>query len=195
MKALTDITAAKKKLRKAALETRAAMDEDDWLDKAVRIESCFLDLFLDSGLQTIHLYQAMIRRNEIPTENIAIILLRAGRRVAVPVMSFESRSLTHVLVTEQTLWKPNRWGVSEPVNGKPVPQEELDLIIVPMVAADPDCNRLGYGKGYYDTFLKGTRALTVGFCFECCLYDEIPCEPHDVRLNHVITEDRFLTSR
>lgn len=191
---LSDLVAAKKQIRKKALETRMAMDNEDWLDRSVSIQSCFLDLFEGSTFEVVHLYTAMLLRNEIDTETIAIRLLQAGKQVAVPVMSFENRSLTHYLVTRKTFWRTNRWGVSEPLNGEPIAAEALDLIVVPMVAADPHCNRLGYGKGYYDTFLTETKALTVGLCFENCLFDEIPCEPHDVRLNHVITEQRFLTS-
>lgn len=191
---LSGLVRAKSQMRKKALESRMSMDNEDWLDRCERIQSCFLDLFEESTFGIVHLYTAMLLRNEIDTETLAIRLLRTGKQVAVPVMSFENRSLSHFLVTEQTLWRTNRWGVTEPINGEPVNPDAFELIVVPMVAADVRCNRLGYGKGYYDTFLAETKALTVGLCFECCLFDDIPCEPHDVRLNHVITEQRFLTA-
>ncbi|AXJ01830.1 5-formyltetrahydrofolate cyclo-ligase [Cyclonatronum proteinivorum] len=193
MQNLAEIREAKKKLRQEALARRMALSDDEWSERSTHIQSCFLDLFEGSTFDTVHLYTAMLLRNEIDTETLALRLLDAGKRVAVPVMSFADRSLSHFLVTRKTLWKTNRWGVSEPVDGEPVSAEDLELIVVPMVAADAACNRLGYGKGYYDTFLKETPALKVGLCFECCMVDRVPCEPHDVRLHHVITEDRFLS--
>ncbi|MCH8487603.1 MAG: 5-formyltetrahydrofolate cyclo-ligase [Candidatus Cyclonatronum sp.] len=194
MMPLNDITAAKKTLRARALQTRMALSTDDWAEACARIQDCFLDLFETADFPRIHLYSAMLLRNEIDTETLAIRLLRAGKEIAVPVMSFESRTLTHFLVDEGTRWATNRWGVSEPLNGIPVNPDTFGLIVVPMVAADVHCNRLGYGKGYYDNFLKNTTALKVGLCMECCIFEQIPSEPHDVRLNHVITENRFLSA-
>lgn len=77
------------------------------------------------------------------------------------------------------------WGIREPT-GASVDPESIDLIIVPGVAFTIDGCRLGHGKAYYDRFLPSTRGFTVGACFREQLVDELPTEPHDVRLHKVV---------
>lgn len=79
-----------------------------------------------------------------------------------------------------------QFGIREPV-GPSVDPATIDLVIVPGVAFTADGSRLGHGKAYYDRFLPGTRAHTVGACFDEQLVDELPVEPHDVRLDRVLS--------
>lgn len=66
--------------------------------------------------------------------------------------------------------------------------EHCDLIIVPGVAFDRHGNRLGRGKGYYDRFLPAVGGTRVGICFDCCVVEELPSEPHDARMDVLVTE-------
>ena len=67
--------------------------------------------------------------------------------------------------------------------------DEVDLVIVPLVAFDENGNRIGHGGGYYDRFLKKyPRAKKIGLAYELQKIDEVPAEPHDVPLDAVITE-------
>ena len=76
----------------------------------------------------------------------------------------------------------------------PEPQTEpytgnIDLILIPGVAFDGKCNRLGRGGGYYDRYLQMYKeAVTVGYAFEEQLFDAIPSEAHDRRLDFVVTQ-------
>jgi 5-formyltetrahydrofolate cyclo-ligase len=64
--------------------------------------------------------------------------------------------------------------------------------VVPGTAFDKKLNRVGYGKGFYDRFLNSVNAgLTVGFAFECQLFETIDCEPHDVPADILITENNI----
>ena len=65
---------------------------------------------------------------------------------------------------------------------------EIEMIIVPGVAYDRNGNRVGRGKGYYDRLLAETRAAKVGVAYDFQVVDEIECEPHDVRVDIVITD-------
>jgi 5-formyltetrahydrofolate cyclo-ligase len=70
-----------------------------------------------------------------------------------------------------------------------IPTLQFDVIIVPLVAFDTDCNRIGLGGGWYDRFLRGqVNALTVGVAFETQKTTVIHPEEHDQRLSMVITE-------
>jgi 5-formyltetrahydrofolate cyclo-ligase len=65
----------------------------------------------------------------------------------------------------------------------------VDVVVVPGLAFTADGHRIGQGGGWYDRFLAGIRpdAVTVGVAFREQLVDELPVEPHDVRLHHVVT--------
>ena len=55
------------------------------------------------------------------------------------------------------------------------------------MAFDKSCNRLGRGKGYYDSLLKNTNAIKIGICYDFQLFESIPTEPHDIKMDIVIT--------
>lgn len=67
---------------------------------------------------------------------------------------------------------------------------DIDLVILPCLACDADCGRLGHGAGYYDKFLSELRedCVTVAVCFDKLILDKIPMEEHDMPVKAVITE-------
>lgn len=79
------------------------------------------------------------------------------------------------------------WGLMEPPETAP-PVGILDVVVVPALALGRDGSRLGYGGGYYDAFLATTSALRVGVAPHACLVGALPAEPHDARLDVVVTE-------
>lgn len=85
------------------------------------------------------------------------------------------------------------YDIEEPQGDNMIDPSELDLIIVPAVAYDRNGNRLGRGKGFYDRLLATTKASTIGVAYDFQLLDEIPCEPHDVPVDIVITQTSLIT--
>ncbi len=89
----------------------------------------------------------------------------------------------------------HRHGIMEPPEDAPtVPVEELDLILVPGVAFDEKCRRLGRGGGFYDRFLATVPPLvkTCGVAFEAQMVRSVPMDRHDRALDAVITESRLI---
>lgn len=85
------------------------------------------------------------------------------------------------------------FGVREPHSRcAPLPSIRLDLILVPGVAFDLHGHRLGRGKGYYDQLLKGLSGTTCGVAFDRQIVGEVPVEPHDVRLDCILTPTRWI---
>lgn len=78
--------------------------------------------------------------------------------------------------------------IEEPTGTDTVSPEEIELIVVPGVAYDRSGNRLGRGKGFYDRLLSSTKATKIGVAYEFQLVDSIPTEPHDVKMDLVITQ-------
>ena len=81
------------------------------------------------------------------------------------------------------------FGILEPQGERPCPAGEIDLVVCPGVAFTADGRRLGRGRGYYDRYLgaPGFRGVRVGVCYAHQLVDDLPVEPHDVRMDRVIT--------
>lgn len=81
----------------------------------------------------------------------------------------------------------NEYNIKEP-NTQPIKTNLLDLIILPALAADKNNNRLGYGKGFYDKLLSKTDAKTILPIPKALVFDKIPTEKYDQKVNLVITE-------
>ena len=81
------------------------------------------------------------------------------------------------------------FGILEPPGERPCPAGEIDLVVCPGVAFTADGRRLGRGRGYYDRYLgdPAFRGFRVGVCYAHQLVDDLPVEPHDVRMDRVIT--------
>lgn len=85
-----------------------------------------------------------------------------------------------------------QYGIMEPKEDcKELPDEDIDMIIVPGVAFDKERNRMGRGRGFYDRLLSKVNAQKIGICFEFQLSEDIPVEPFDKKMDIVITEDHI----
>lgn len=77
-------------------------------------------------------------------------------------------------------------------NGEPVAPAKLDIVLVPGIAFDRHGNRLGFGKGYYDRFLKTTPATRVGIAYSFQVSsEELACETWDEPVEWIVT-DRYI---
>lgn len=182
----------KNEARKTFLKAREGLSESETAVKNRSILEKVLQLEAYRSARTVHLYASIGERNEVDTFRLMKHSLEAGKHVIVPVMQDDGR-LIHASVHSIKDLKKNSWGVPEPVDPEPVEEPDPDLIIVPMVAGDLKKNRLGYGKGYYDRFLKGRGTLKAGLLFELQVSgDPLPTGPHDVPLDILITEKRVI---
>lgn len=82
-----------------------------------------------------------------------------------------------------------QFGIGEPTGPIWTDLDAIQIIIVPGVAFDRSGNRMGRGRGFYDRMLKSTvGALKIGIAYDFQMLDEIPVEPHDVKMDRIITE-------
>jgi len=136
--------------------------------------------------------------HEIPTRYIVRSIWEAGREVVVPYWS------TTQEIYQLTLMKPmaklitGKMGIREPQARIPVSPVEVDTFILPGLAFDLQGGRLGYGAGIYDTILSKARksAPKIAICYDWQVLDEpIPLEPHDVRMDYLVTEKRVINCK
>ncbi len=83
--------------------------------------------------------------------------------------------------------KESSFKTKEPLTN-PINIEILDLILLPALAADKNNYRLGYGKGYYDRLLEKTNAYTILPIAKELVFENIPTENHDKKVNLIITD-------
>jgi len=113
-----------------------------------------------------HLFLPIAHKKEVDTSAVLSILQGKDKNVIVPKVSGPDR-LDHFLLTDSTKFKLSAWGVPEPLDGIPVAAQKIDVVFVPLLAFDKKGHRVGYGEGYYDSFLSQCRkdVLKIGLSF------------------------------
>jgi len=134
----------------------------------------------------VGLYMAAGR--EPRTALLLLDLLERGARVAIPMR--RRQAYAWGWVDADTRWKTGIHGVREPVSVPEADTTDLRVVMVPGVAFDTQGGRLGHGQGHFDRLLAGSSALRVGLCYENRLLEAVPMEPHDIRMDVVVTEVR-----
>ena len=129
--------------------------------------------------------------HEVDTASLALKSWQAGKTVVVPKVSWDQRRMLPVeissLNTSMTTTGP---GVREPVSGKPIPVDFIDLVIVPGLGFTANGHRIGRGMGFYDRFLAQPEFLGVscGLGFEEQIVENMPVLDHDVPLSMLATD-------
>lgn len=187
----------KKEFRKNVIALRKEKDMNFIKHNSDIITDKLLQLDCIKNSQTIMLYLDF--NNEVCTDNLIKKLISMGKTVASPITLKAERKLIPSQITDfENGIQFGAYNIREP---KPecsptIDIKNLDVVIVPAVAYDKNCYRLGYGGGFYDRFLENLRddAVTIGIAFDLQIFDEVPKEPHDAQLDYIVTESRILKS-
>lgn len=114
-------------------------------------------------------------------------LLSLERSFFAPVVisdhDMEFYELTSLATVER-----GKFNLLEPIKETMILPEALEVIIVPLLAFDEKLHRLGQGKGYFDRYLKRSKALKIGVAFEIQKVVEIPCESFDIAMDFIVSE-------
>ncbi len=156
----------KKQLRAHYKKLRANLTPDERQEQSLAIANNLLVLPIWDKTY-YHLFLTISELNEIETEYILQILMGKDKEIVISRSDFEQRKMIHYLLTENTKIKKNEYNIPEPLDGIEVPSQKIDVVFVPLLAFDQKGNRVGYGKGFYDNFLKECRAdvLKIGLSF------------------------------
>ena len=189
---MLSIKEQKIKLRLEIKELRARTSNIDYQKKNDCIKKILFSFIEQQNAEIIHCYLSMNDQFEVNTFPVITRLLQLGKTVVVPLMV--GNTLEHSQLFSINDLRKNSWGVLEPKITYKIDINRIDLIFVPLLGVDLNGNRLGYGKGHYDKFLISSKALKIGLVFEEFVYDEIPFEQHDIKLDGIISEKevRFL---
>ncbi len=131
--------------------------------------------------------------HEIDTTAIVEAAWASGRRVLAPRVVEADSTLQLLAIRRWSDCLPGYRKILEPLSGEVVDPAEVELMLVPGLAFDPRGGRLGQGGGFYDRLLAlpQIRATTCGVAFEIQVVDEVPVEPHDHRVDVLVTDARL----
>ncbi|MEI8315146.1 MAG: 5-formyltetrahydrofolate cyclo-ligase [Verrucomicrobiota bacterium] len=129
--------------------------------------------------------------NEIETHNLICQLLKRGRHVCVPAFQNGEYLVAEIQDFDQDL-VAGKLNILEPKHPRRVSAVQSEVWLIPGVAFDRNGNRLGRGKGYFDALLKSAPGLKIALAHDFQLLNEVPIEPHDVRMDFIITENQVV---
>jgi len=188
-------TNLKDNLRKNMLHQRKSMNVENVNDYSNKIIEKILKLPNFLNCKNIMLYLSF--NNEVNTAALAKWCLVNGKTLITPYCIKETREIIPYEITNLTndLCK-STFGIMEPKHDilKKASIEEIDFIIVPGVVFDENCNRIGFGAGYYDRFLpkRAKKTSTIGIAYDYQVLNRIPTGVYDVPLDLIITENRII---
>lgn len=200
------LIAVKSALRKDVKSCLKTMSPEEIEGKSGAIVSRLFAMPAYAKSQVVCCYLSM-PSSEVMTAAIVQSCFDAHKRLFIPKVTGKEARDIHMLevVNEVQLqsFPKSKWGIPEPpmelVAAHPDGSELgiIDLVILPGIAFDAACHRLGHGKGYYDCFLdrliarnlecSGPVPALIGLAFDEQIVDSIPIEAHDKRLDFIIT--------
>jgi 5-formyltetrahydrofolate cyclo-ligase len=149
----------KAELRKIYLQKRLLLSEAEYAQLNFQLYQQFFANIDLSFIKVIHTFLPVASKHEPDTWLIIDRLRREFPHIRISIPKTDSRSNIlenfyfeglHQLVTTS-------WGIQEPRQGIPTETEKIDLVLVPLLAFDKAGQRVGYGKGFYDRFLKDCK--------------------------------------
>lgn len=178
----------KKELRKRVLNIRNSMS----IENVEKNSSIIIDKIINTDIykQSKVVFIYMDFNKEVMTSQLIKRMLSEKKRVVIPYTDTINTELIPSEITKQADLKLNSFGYYEPVSIMPVDPEEIDLVIVPGVVFDKQLNRIGFGKGYYDKILIKLKpsAVKIAVAHEFQVFELIPTEEHDIKMDMIITE-------
>ena len=143
---------------------------------------------LKNNYTTYFIYNSF--NNEVDTSDLILYLLDNKKEIFMPKII---NDVFAIPFSKSTTFTTNHFGIKEPI----ADIKEIDnfVCIIPLLAVDINGNRVGFGKGYYDKFLKDKNCLKIGICYDYQIIDNVPKGTNDIPLDMVISEKRSIDLR
>jgi len=142
-----------------------------------------------TNARVVMIYLSMA--DEVDTAPIALRCWQAGKTVVAPKVFWDQKRMLPLEISSlQTGMTATGNGINEPISGKPVPVDMIDLVIVPGMGFTTTGLRIGRGLGFYDRFLAQPDFIgrSCGLAFETQVLNDLPALDHDVPLSMLVTE-------
>ncbi len=182
---MSDMT--KQAVRRKLRETLAGMTDPERHAKSVAACRFVISSAEFEAAHVVMLYLSI--PTEVDTAPIALRCWQDGKQVVVPKVSWDQRRMLPVEISSLKDGLTTTGPVREPIAGKPIPLDLIDLVIVPGLGFTPAGYRIGRGMGFYDRFLAqpGFLGRTCGLSFQEQVIESLPVLDHDVPLGMLVT--------
>lgn len=181
----------KQELRRIFLDQRKNLSKKKRIDLNAKIKDQFLKVFSDD-ITSVHIFLPIRSKLEVDTWSIIHALWKRDVSVTVPVIQENDNLIRSCLLTKNTELKENKWGVQEPATCQEIENTKIDAVVLPLLAYDDHGYRVGYGKGYYDTFLQSIQAkvIKIGLSFFPPVDKISDTKTWDVKMDYCITPEK-----
>lgn len=191
----------KKRLREKLLKKRDSIPPDQKIRKEASIEKRLFGLDVFKKSNSLLMYVSF--RSEVDTRGYLQDVITSGKKLVLPVVDSRHRVLKLYEIKAVSELIPGYMGIPEPEirEHRRVTLKDIDLVIIPGTGFDRKGNRLGYGGGYYDRLLSyESKQLagaehhipTIALAFEEQIGTDIPAEPHDIKVDMIVTDERVI---
>lgn len=178
------------RLRKKFSDTREMLDEAEKGRMDKLIFDNFTSLVSYRYADTLLMYYP--KSKEVDTLPIIKAALASGKKVALPVCHDDGYEMSYSYIGSLEDLEKGKYGILAPKkNCKKFIKEDVHrsiIIVVPALAFDNKGYRLGYGKGYYDRYMDGLVAVSVGLAYSQFVVDDLPVGRYDLACNLLVTE-------
>jgi 5-formyltetrahydrofolate cyclo-ligase len=181
----------KKYLRAEIKQRRHNLSSEEIEDFSLQISNLIINLPIWE-YSFYHTFLSIKSLKEVNTEPLLAILFGKDKNIVVSKTNFETRTMSHILLQDNTILKLNPQNIPEPDDGIEISSKQIEVVFVPLMAFDELGNRVGYGKGFYDIFLKkcSKNTLKIGLSFFEAENFIIENTSHDVALDYCITPNQ-----
>ncbi len=182
----------KKTLRIIYRNKRKELLDEQVSDYSVKMGEVLGDSELVNGLNIGHLFTPIAKNKE---PDCWLIKQQLSSSINWCTGIVNGTTMKHVSLTDSTEFQENEWGIPEPINGEEIKPTELDFVLVPLLICDKKGNRVGYGKGFYDGFLRSCKpnCLFIGVSFFEPLDETISADAWDIPLDYCLTPQSLHT--
>ena len=190
-----DIAAAKRALRTRVVAARDGLTAEERAERSAAIAARFATLPEARAAQTLLCFVTF--GSEVDTAPVIDWALAQGKTVAAPRIVAPRTMEAHRLADPAHDLEEGKYGILAPRASLPLmAPEDFDLVLMPGSAFCADGGRMGYGDGFYDTYLaRASDAQRIAVAFELQLVDRLPRETHDLPVHVIVTERRVIRPR
>ena len=190
---IADLAARKAQVRDSGLAARDALPADERARLSAAICARAASLPEIAQAHTTMLFVSF--GSEVDTAPLIGRVLDDGRALCLPRVQSPRSMAAYRVIDPSADLVPGVWGIPEPRPGlAEVAPADIDVVIVPGSVFDAECGRCGYGGGFYDAYLPRTRpgVPRIALAFEAQVVVGLPCEPHDLQMDAIVTESRVI---
>lgn len=173
----------KNKVRQYLLDQRKRMTYKKRVSKSLEIMENLIPLIEDK--KNIAIYLSM--KEEVITLDYLDYFIQNFDVVSASITE-EDELWFYQIKNRRELVPGGFMQMLEPPETTLINKEDIEVMIVPMVGYDKRCNRIGFGRGYYDKYLEDFKGLKIGVAFSEQEYPHLPTNDLDVKMDYVVTD-------